>query len=275
MTIFSVADRVKETTLTTGTGTVSLGGAAVGYQSFGAAFTTGTTVYYCITDGVNWEVGEGVYTSTGDTLSRATVLASSNLSGLVNFPAGTKEVFCTWPATLHGFLIDSSAVAITGGTINGTSIGQSTAAAGTFTSLSSAGSSFSASAPAGSFAQFASGRIGVNTTTDNGTDTLQVNGSAVIGGISVGKTSAIGMYNDGSNLIIRGTSTGISFNNYANTAQNMILSDAGNLSLPRGSMTAASLATTQTPTASSTASNYSVPIVLNGVTYYMRLSTTP
>jgi len=93
-------DRVKETTTTTGTGTVTLAGAVTGYQSF-SAVGNGNETYYCIAgQGTSeWEVGIGVYTSSGTTLSRATVLASSNSGSLVNFSAGTKDVFCTFPAS--------------------------------------------------------------------------------------------------------------------------------------------------------------------------------
>ena len=95
----AVADRVWESTTTTGTGAVSLGGAHTGYQAFSAAFASGTVIYYCITDGTNWEVGIGtVTTGTPWTLSRITVLASSNAGALVNFAAGTKDVFCDQPA---------------------------------------------------------------------------------------------------------------------------------------------------------------------------------
>ena len=94
-----LADRVRETTTTTGTGTVSLGGAVTDYQSF-AAIGTGNTTYYTIagTGTGEWEVGLGTYTSAGNTLSRNTVLASSNSGNLVNFSAGTKDVFCDYPA---------------------------------------------------------------------------------------------------------------------------------------------------------------------------------
>lgn len=94
-----VADRVKETTTTTGTGTVTLGGAVTGYQSF-AAIGNGNVTYYTIAgQGTSeWEVGIGTYTSSGTTLSRTTVLASSNSGLLVNFSAGTKDVFVTYPA---------------------------------------------------------------------------------------------------------------------------------------------------------------------------------
>jgi len=91
-------DRVQETTTTTGTGTVTLAGATTGYQSF-AAIGDGNTTYYCITDGTNWETGLGTYTSSGTTLARTTVFESSNSGSLVNFPAGSKNVFVTYPAS--------------------------------------------------------------------------------------------------------------------------------------------------------------------------------
>ena len=94
-----LADRVQETTTTTGTGTVTLAGAASGFQSF-AAVGNGNSTYYTITGGTDWEVGIGTYTSSGTTLSRTTVLSSSNSGSLVNFPAGTKNVFVTYPASL-------------------------------------------------------------------------------------------------------------------------------------------------------------------------------
>jgi len=94
-----VADRVKETTTTAGTGTVTLLGASTGYQSF-AAIGNGNETYYTIAGQTSneWEVGIGTYTSSGTTLSRTTVLASSNSGSLVNFSAGTKDVFVTYPA---------------------------------------------------------------------------------------------------------------------------------------------------------------------------------
>lgn len=94
-----ILDRVKETTTTTGTGTITLAGAATGFQSF-AAIGNGNQTYYTIAgQGTSeWEVGIGTYTSSGTTLSRTTVLASSNSGSLVTFSAGTKDVFVTYPA---------------------------------------------------------------------------------------------------------------------------------------------------------------------------------
>ena len=91
-----LANRVKETTTTTGTGTVTLAGAVTGYQTFTAAFPTGTVVWYCIAGqtGSEWEVGRGTLAST-TTLTRDTVEESSNANALVNFSAGTKDVFVT------------------------------------------------------------------------------------------------------------------------------------------------------------------------------------
>jgi hypothetical protein len=94
----AIADRVKETTTTTGTGTISLGGAATGFRTFSSAFVSGQKVFYTIENGASWEVGEGTVTSgTPWTLSRDTVLDSSAGGSLVNFTTGS-SVYCTRPA---------------------------------------------------------------------------------------------------------------------------------------------------------------------------------
>ena len=101
-----IYDRVRETTTVVGTGTATLLGAVSGYQSF-AAVGNGNTTYYCIfnTGTTEWEVGIGTYTSSGTTLARTTVLASSNAGSAVTFTAGTKDVFITYPA---GYTVWSS-----------------------------------------------------------------------------------------------------------------------------------------------------------------------
>jgi hypothetical protein len=98
---FFLADRVKETTTTNGTGTITLAGAAAGFQSFSVIGNANDT-YYCIahTTASEWEVGVGTYTSSGTTLSRNTVLSSSSSGNKVNFSAGTKSVFVTFPAQI-------------------------------------------------------------------------------------------------------------------------------------------------------------------------------
>lgn len=93
-----LADRVKETSTTTGTGTYSLAGAVTGFQAFSDAFVTTDVVYYCAEDGANWEIGEGTLTTgTPWTLARTTILASSNADAAVNWAAGTRKIFCTAP----------------------------------------------------------------------------------------------------------------------------------------------------------------------------------
>jgi hypothetical protein len=108
-------DRVQETTTTTGTGTITLGGAVTGYQSFSAIGNANTT-YYAIyaPGGSEWEVGIGTYTSSGTTLSRDTVLASSNSGSLVSFSAGTKNVWCDYPAGKATYLDSNGKVAFAG-----------------------------------------------------------------------------------------------------------------------------------------------------------------
>ena len=96
-----INDRVKETSTTTGTGTINLAGAETGYESFVSGVGTGNTTYYAIelNSANEWEVGIGTVTdATPDTLSRDTIISSSNSDAAVNFSAGTKNVFCTLPA---------------------------------------------------------------------------------------------------------------------------------------------------------------------------------
>ena len=107
-------DRVQETTTTTGTGTLTLAGAVSGFQSF-SVIGNGNTCYYAIVGSTEWEVGVGTYTSSGTTLSRDTILESSNGGTAVNFSAGTKNVFVTYPAE-QGIYKDASGNAIALGT---------------------------------------------------------------------------------------------------------------------------------------------------------------
>jgi hypothetical protein len=96
-----INDRVKETSTTTGTGTFNLAGAETGYESFVSGVGTGNTTYYAIELNAagEWEVGIGTVTSgSPDTLSRDTIISSSNSDAAVNFSVGTKNVFCTLPA---------------------------------------------------------------------------------------------------------------------------------------------------------------------------------
>ena len=104
-------DRVKETTTTTGTGTVNLAGAETGFESFVAGIGNSNTTYYCIVhqSADEFEVGIGTVTDASpDTLSRTTIISSSNSDSAVNFSAGTKDVFCTLPASKTVFFDETS-----------------------------------------------------------------------------------------------------------------------------------------------------------------------
>ena len=94
---FVVRDRIKVYSTSTGTGTFTLGLAVLGYQDF-TPIGNGNQTYYTITNNIDWEVGIGTYTSSGTTLSRDQVLASSNSGALVNWGAGDKVVFVPFPA---------------------------------------------------------------------------------------------------------------------------------------------------------------------------------
>jgi hypothetical protein len=94
-----INDRVKETTTTTGTGTVTLAGAVSGFETFAAGIGNSNTTYYCIQLGSEFEVGLGTLSGDSSTLARTTVISSSNSDSAVNFSAGAKNVFCTLPAS--------------------------------------------------------------------------------------------------------------------------------------------------------------------------------
>lgn len=92
------ADRIKETTATTGSGSLTLAGAVAGFKTFNSELDNSDTCYYCIDDSVgNWEIGLGTYQDTG-IFARTIVIKSSNADSLVNFTAGTKSVFLIQPA---------------------------------------------------------------------------------------------------------------------------------------------------------------------------------
>ena len=113
----ALADRVKESTTTTGDGTLTLDGAATGFQTFSGAFGNSVSVYYVISGGSEWEVGIG--TTGAGTLSRDTVLQSSNADAKVVFSAGTKDVFCSYVADRAVTTVD--AATLTNKTISGAS----------------------------------------------------------------------------------------------------------------------------------------------------------
>ncbi len=96
--VFKLADRVKETTTTAGISNVVLGGAYSGYRTFANAIGDGNQTYYVIIDGSNWEVGIGTYHSTGNLLSRDTVIESTDAGSKISLAGGTADVFVSYPA---------------------------------------------------------------------------------------------------------------------------------------------------------------------------------
>jgi hypothetical protein len=171
-----VKDRVRVTTASTGTGTITLGAAVNAFQDF-SVIGDGNTTYYAIVDSTagDWEVGIGTYTASGTTLSRDTILESSSGGTAVSFGAGIKDVFVTYPAekavyfdaanavNIDNIQIDGNTISstntngnidltpngtgevnitkvdIAGGEIDGTTIGANSAAAGTFTDFTASG----------------------------------------------------------------------------------------------------------------------------------------
>ena len=96
-----INNRVKEPTTSTGSGAVSLGGAVTGFETFAACIGNSNTLYYCIAhqDQAEFEVGLGTLDGDSSDLTRTTVISSSNSDSAVNFSSGTKDVFCTIPAS--------------------------------------------------------------------------------------------------------------------------------------------------------------------------------
>jgi hypothetical protein len=148
-----VKDRVKETTTTTGTGTITLAGAVTGFQAF-TVVGDGNQTYYTIagSGSAEFEVGIGTYTSSGTTLSRDVILESSNAGSAVNFSAGIKDVFVTYPASRAAFGGASAGIITNSNTLsedftflanyNGFSVGPITIESGIDVTLSGSNSWF-------------------------------------------------------------------------------------------------------------------------------------
>jgi hypothetical protein len=167
---FVVNDRVQETTISTGTSTINLAGAVTGFESFVSGIGNGNSTYYAIQEGNQFEVGTGTVTSgSPNTLSRTTVFSSSNSDNLVNFSAGTKNVFCTLPAS-KAVLVNTSNNVIVGN--NNTNTAITTRGTGDITISTNEGTN------SGSIS-IADGVNGDITIAANGTGQIIVNAGAV------------------------------------------------------------------------------------------------
>jgi hypothetical protein len=216
-------DRVRETTNTTGTGTFTLLGAVTGYQSF-SVIGNGNTCFYACADqgGPNWEVGIGTYSS--GTLARTTVLSSSNSGSLVNFTAGTKDVFITQPSeeAVYG-----SGTAIVGP--SGASLGVANGGTG-LTSLTAGyipyGNGTSAFSSSANLTFNGSTQLSINTTggaptgglylTYSGTQVASFTSNAATGEVRIGATNSTGTFYS-------------TF--YSNNAEAMRIDSAGNVGI--------------------------------------------
>ena len=197
-----LADRVKETTTTTGTGTVTLLGASTGFQSFAAVGNANTT-YYTIAaqTGTEWEVGIGTYTSSGTTLARTTVLSSSNSGSPVNFSAGTKDVFVTYPSS-RSIYADGTVLTATNSSVLPVANGGTGLTAGTsggVLAFTATGTLASSTALAASALVIGGGAGAAPSTTTTGTGVvtaLGVNtgtaGAFVVNGGALGSPSSVG-----------------------------------------------------------------------------------
>ena len=177
-------DRAKETTTVVGTGTATLLGAVTSYQSL-AGVGNGNTTYYCIVDqvGANWEVGIGTYSSSGTTLARTTVLASSNAGALVVFTTGVKDVFVTYPSEKGVWYDASGNVLFTGTT---------TAANLTYTGTLT-GSTGILNIGSGQLYKDASGNVGIGTSSPSTISKFAVLGSNT----TVGTTETVATFLNG------------------------------------------------------------------------------
>jgi len=169
-------DRVKETTTTSGTGTITLAGAVSGFQTF-SVIGDGNTTYYTIVSGTDWEVGIGTYTLSGTTLSRDTILESSNAGSAISL-TGTSTVFCTYAAeksvyrnsndqinvTASGLIFSDSTVQTTAAAVSGDNVSIFVNDAGYLTNTSSDFTYVSG------VAVYGSGHT-LQTVTDNGNNT--------------------------------------------------------------------------------------------------------
>ena len=101
-----INDRVKVTSTTTGTGAMALGAAVTGFETFAAGIGNSNTTYYCIFNQgtTEFEVGLGTLDGSSANLTRTKVISRSNSDAAVSFTSGTKDVFCTLPASQSGYL---------------------------------------------------------------------------------------------------------------------------------------------------------------------------
>jgi hypothetical protein len=208
-----LADRVRETTTTTGTGTISLAGPVSGFQGFSTAIGNANTTYYTIVDAATgaWEVGLGTYTSSGSTLARTTVLSSSNSDALVPFASGTKDVFVTQPAERAVYILGAGTGLAAGAaafTANGVPYADSTSTLATSSNLTFNGTTLTANALTTTSTVTLSGGTANGVAYLNGSKVLTTGSALVFDGTSLGVGAATPIAVSGYSVIRINGSTG-------------------------------------------------------------------
>ena len=259
-----LADRIKETTTTTGTSTYVLAGAENGFEAFSVIGNSNTT-YYCCTDGVDFEIGLGTYTLSGTTLARTTVLQSSNSDSEVSWANGTRTIFCTQPAEKAVFLDATGNMPIT----NSASVGGSL----TVTGDGTFGGTLGVTGVLTGTSLDISGDIDIDGTAnldvvdiDGAVDmatTLTLAGNAdfngdldvdgttnldavdIDGAVQIDNTVTVGVNDQGYDVKLFGD-TASAFMLWDTSADDLILSGAAGLIVPDGQLTLASTAITST-----------------------------
>ena len=239
---FIIADRVRETSTTVGTGSIALAGAVTGYQSFDAVLDTADTTFYTVADqgGPNWEVGIGTFTAPS-TLARTTILSSSNGGSIVTFGSGTKDVFISLPASRTNVEDQPNIIEV-----NSASPALRITQTGSGNALLVEDSANPDSSP---FVVDASGNVGIGTSAPG--ERLQVNAQD---GVRLGASGAVSFVRIGSAINGESTgqisydrSTGATFFSQGNTGsaltERMRIDAAGQVQVGAGSVSAPALST--------------------------------
>jgi hypothetical protein len=187
MTEVVLKDRVKEISTTIGTGSMTLDGAVQGFQSF-AAIGNGNLTFYTIANAADWEVGIGMYLTSGPTLERNVVLDSSNNGNKVNWFSGEKEVFVTYPSSIADYTPPSSVFAYLTQALTGTgALGSVTTFAPSVEYLVVAGGGGGSNYGGGGAGGYRTGNLSISTAT-NYTVTVAAGGTGGTTGANGGNS---------------------------------------------------------------------------------------